>query len=101
MNKMKMLRTLRRIDFKSPLLLTLFAVWVVGTVIAIFYAHRYELSATDITKMSDSYIDLQVTLHGSRPAYSPVRVGAFSAFGSFALFIVLNIAKKYLRLLKR
>ena len=87
-------RKLREIDYKNPKFLILTGVWLIGTITLGFVFNHYELQATDMSRMSESEVDMTTTLRGGKPSYSGGRVAFYTAFSSFALAVILNVFHK-------
>ena len=86
-----MLRKLRQVDYKSPRFIVLAAIWAIGTVVLAFVFDHVEGTATEISNMSESEVEMSTSLRGQKPGYSFQRVGIYTLFSSFALYVVLSV----------
>ncbi len=91
---LRRLKKLKDIDYKNPKFLVLSGIWLIGTVTLAFVFNHFELQATDLSRMSESEVDMTTTLRGGKPGYSGGRVAFYTAFSSFALSVILNVFHK-------
>ena len=80
---------------KDPYRWYILSLWLIGTIVAFYYAHVWEWStspqtAQDIAAIKDQFGNLN-------PEYSWVRVAIYGAFGSFVVYMIVRFIFQMIR----